>query len=292
MRPKLAAALLLALVGLAAGCTPKLRVEWTRPPRCILPESRKIALRVDKDGSGPTAAEVADVVIGVKNQGQVLNKWAAVGPVRNEFKAQLEREGLELVDEDERPDAILAVRPIDWKYALDQKPDLKHGSTLTKGSGRLDVRVQLLDAKNPKAQPQFLESYWATSSVEDAGEVEAMARASRAAAEVFLTDLRPTRVSSIVELDDDDPITEAGIELAKGNRFDAAYEAFSDAVAQSPKSGPALYDLAIMAEVRGEYDEAEKLLGTATKAAAKPLYYSALERVRRARKDAEAMRGK
>ena len=52
---------------------------------------------------------------------------------------------------------------------------------------------------------------------------------------------------------------------------------------------PALYNFAVLRESRGEYNEAESLLLKATQIDPKGVYYVALERVRAARRDAEAL---
>jgi hypothetical protein len=67
--------------------------------------------------------------------------------------------------------------------------------------------------------------------------------------------------------------------------------AFADAVARSPRSAPALYNMGVMAEARGSYDEAENVILWATELAQKSMYYTALERVRQSRRDAQALQG-
>ncbi|MFZ5468815.1 MAG: tetratricopeptide repeat protein, partial [Myxococcota bacterium] len=270
-------------LALVAGCTPRIRLERSRPAAVQLPIDQPIALQVETDGTAPSATNVMDAVIGV-TQGQVLNKWLAVEPVRNELRVQLQNAGYRLV-EPAQAQAVVRVRPVRWHYQLEQQKNVMHGS------GRLDVKLELLDAKNPAAPPLYSATYWGTGSAKNLGEPEAMLRAAQRVAGVFLRDTRPSRVSAVVDLDDSDPITEPGIELCKSGQFEAAYAAFSDAVARAPQSAPALYNLAVLAEARGEYNEAESLLQRATAISPKPLYYSALERVRGAQQDAQAMQG-
>lgn len=271
--------LALALM-VVAGCTPRIRIEWSRPARFVLPVEHPIALSVEVDGAAPTGENVVDAMIGL-GQGQLLNKWLAVLPVHSSLEGQLRRAGHNLVDPRSAA-LIVRVRPTRWSYQRDQK-----GS----GSGRLEARIEVIDPRNPAGQPLFADRYWATGGGGKIGEPEAMARASRALARAFLATLQPSRVSARVELDDSDPITEPGIELCKRGEFEAAYLAFSQAATQAPSSAPVLYDLAVLAEARGEYDLAESMLARATGLEPKALYFSALERVRRAREDAERMNG-
>jgi len=93
----------------------------------------------------------------------------------------------------------------------------------------------------------------------------------------------------VVDMDDSDPSVETGITLCRCGHFDAAYTAFSDLAAKAPNSAPVLYNLGVLKESRGEYDGAEALLLQAIKIEPKGMYYVALERVRAARLDAEAL---
>jgi len=61
-------------------------------------------------------------------------------------------------------------------------------------------------------------------------------------------------------------------------------------VDRAPNSAPALYNLAVLDEARGDYDKAEQLLLSATRISSKPMYYAALERVRAARVEVEQLR--
>jgi Flp pilus assembly protein TadD len=90
-------------------------------------------------------------------------------------------------------------------------------------------------------------------------------------------------------MDDSDPRTETGISLCERGQFDAAYSAFSDLASRAPDSAPVLYNLAVLKESRGEYDDAESLLMRSTKMDPKAIFYIALERVRAAKRDAEAL---
>lgn len=272
--------LLFAVLASAVACTPRIRITRPTPARFHLPTTQPLALEVKPDGVAPSATTVMDAAIGL-SQGQVMNKWVAVEPVRVEWNGQLHAASYKLVAAGQA-ERILRIVPTGWAYEIDKQ-------NLKAGHGRLDLRVEVLDARNPDGPPLFREEYWATSSVSNVGEPEAMLRAAKTAALRFLEDLRPGQVWNTVELDDDDPAAEPGIQLCKQNQFEAAHAAFSDLATRSPGSAPALYNLAVLKESRGEYDQAEELLIRATQIQPKPIYYSALERVRYARADAVAL---
>ena len=272
-----------ALLLFATSCgAPKIKLQWSSPAAFGLPTEVPVALIVETDGVKPTATSVLDTALDV-TRGQVLNKWLAVEPVRQELTAALQKKGYRIVD-GSQAQALIKVRPTGWSYALDsKKKDFRNGV------GRLDVRLEIYDAKKLNEPPLYTRTYWARGAAANIGEPEALLRAARSFPAAFFRDLAPRRVSAEVELDDSDPIVKPGIELCRDNQFGAAYDFFHDTVERAPTSAPALYDYAVMAEIKGNYDQAEALLIRATQLAQKPLYYKALERVRGARNDAQAM---
>jgi tetratricopeptide (TPR) repeat protein len=276
-------ALAVSLLAMTVGCSQhRIRIERTRPARFSLGANQPVALQVEKDGTPTTSHTVFEAVVDV-SQGQMLNKWLAVDPVRTELNAQMRGAGYTVVD-GAAASLILRVRPTSWSYQLEKWSDLRSGH------GRLQALIEIVDARDPNARPVFTETYWATAGADDEGEPEAMVRAARNLVQAFIEELRPYRVWDEVELDDDDPRVKPGIALCERGQFEEAYAVFSDAVASNPRSAPALYNLGLLAESRGSYDEAESVLMRAIEIAPKTMYYSAIERVRLARRDAEALR--
>lgn len=253
---------------------PRIRIEWSRPAQFVMPVEQPVAIEVVPDGTPPDVNTVVDAIDAV-GRGQILNKWVAVPAVLGELHAQLNRAGHKVVDAP-AAEVIVKVKPTRWSFG--------------NNGGRLDALVWVVAAKDPNGPALYQDTYWATGGGGRVGEPEALARASHQLALAFLRTLQPQRVSAKVELDDSDPAAEVGVSLCKDGQFEAAYQAFSDGVTQHPESAALLYDLAVLAEARGDYDLAESMLSKATGLAPKKLYYSALERVRGARADAEAMK--
>src|SRR4051794_4144755 len=102
------AGIALLTLALTACGSPRMRIEWSRPALVPLAPGQHLTLLVESDGP-PSATNVLDGVIGV-TQGQIMNKWVAVQPVRNEFDAQLRRAGHELAPPG-HADRILRLRP-------------------------------------------------------------------------------------------------------------------------------------------------------------------------------------
>lgn len=266
---------------LTAGCAHNIRIERTRPARVHLSTDRKIGVQVEAPPkvANEGAANAFNAVLNAA-QGQLVQTEMAVEPVRNELHQGLRTSQFTLVDAS-GADTIVRVVPTEWKYR--GPPPLQRGT----GTGTIRIRLEILDAKSPEKKQLFSEIYWASASASN--EAEAIFRASQKVARVFIDDLQPVRVWDTVELDDSDPVTKPGIELCDQGRFDAAHAAFSDIVERAPDSSAALYNLAILDEARGNYDKAEALLKSATRIQQKPMYYAALERVRAAKMDAQAL---
>lgn len=272
-----------ALLVAAAGCgAPQITIERSRPACIQVGSEAKIAVRVTTEGDPPERKTKALVDAAIDAAGgQFLNKRAAAEPLWRELERELGR-GVNPVVDLASADFIVLAHPTEWSY---------EGPILTQpdnpGHGHLRVHIDVVRANSPGEKPVYGSTYW--SKVEAPDETRAIEKAAHLLAERFTADLRPSRVCNVVEMDDSDPRTSTGISLCRSGEFEAAHTAFSDLAAGAPGSAPALYDLAVLKESRGEYDEAEALLLRATKIAQKPIYYSALARVRAARVDAEAL---
>ena len=251
----------IALLLLSQGCsTPRIRIERSCPPCIPLESDATLGLEIVIDSAGgPAAAE----------------------PVRFELTRHLQRGPYPLVGVSAAK-VIVRACPTQWSY--------EGPLVLLPGQNAqwcLRVRIEVLRPNSPNTATLSSSTYW--SKVHAPEEGQAIARAADMVADRFLADLRPSRICNVVDMDDGDPRTATGIELCECGRFDAAYTAFSDLAARAPDSAPVLYDLAVLKESRGEYDDAEALLLRATKIDPKAIYYVALERVRAGRRDAEAL---
>lgn len=275
-RPAFAIAALL----LTTACTHEIRIARTRPPRLDLATDRKLAIEVkagDEHGV-PTATDAARAVVGL-TRGQLVQPVMATVPVRDDLTRVLRNAHRTLVDP-AQADLLLKAEPTSWKW---RGPlPMQRGT----GTGTLHVRVDVFDRRAPGEPLVFTETYWASAEARNEG--EALLRASDRLAREFLRDLEPVKVWARVQLDDSDPVTRPGIELCDRGKFEAAHQAFTDIVARHPGSAPALYNLAVLEEARGELDRAEALLVDATRLNAKPLYYEAIERVRRTRAEVQS----
>jgi len=252
----------IAFLALLESCSaPQIRIERTCPP-CIQLEPRaKLGLEMVVENA-PGRQVTAEAVL-------------------RELDRHLRRGANPVVDP-RVADVLVRACPTQWSY--EGPIVLLPGQN---GLWHLRVRIEVVHANSPNVPCIYSSTYW--SKVHAPDEVQAMARAADLVSDRFVDDLRPSRVCNVVKMDDSDPRVETGIELCRCGQFDAAYSAFSDLAAKAPDSPSVLYNLAVLKESRGEYDEAEGLLLRAAKIEQKAIYYVALERVRAARRDAEAL---
>jgi hypothetical protein len=267
----------IALFALAQGCSvPRIRIERDCPPCIPLEPGAKIGLELL-----PLNVPDPGIVVALAAGGRALSRQAAAEPVLRELDRHLHFGANPIVDP-RVADVLVRACPTQWCY---EGPMLLLPGQ--NGLWHLRVRIEVVRANSPNAPCISSSTYW--SRVHAPDEVQAIARASDLVADRFIADLRPSRICNVVDMDDSDPRVETGITLCRSGHFDAAYTAFSDLATQAPESAAVLYDLAVLKESRGEYDQAEELLLRATKRETKPIYYVALERVRAARRDAEAL---
>lgn len=275
------AAWLFAAAALSACLPPRIRVTWTQPARLVLPLETPLAVEVDA-GPSPDGREIAGQVVDAFALRRT-NRLAPVEPLRAAFSETLARQGYQLVPA-AQAGLLIRVRPTRWHFDMDPS------KFLVGGTGRLDAQVEVLDPNDPGGSPRFRESYWATSSVGAIGEQGALDRTARRLVNMLLSETRPGQMEAQVLLDDSDPVVRTGLELCRENQFRAAYEAFARAVTEAPASAAAQYNFGVMAEIQGLYDIAENSVRKATELESKAIYFTALERIRQARADAQAMR--
>lgn len=275
-------ALLLALAALAlAGCKPlRINLRWDQAARIDLPPGSAVAFEVDP-GPPPDGREVTKQVMEAffLTRG---SREATVEPLKEALAEQLAAAGYRVVSPAEAA-LVITVRPTRWKFQADPQ------QLLIGGSGRLDAKVEVKDPRTPNAPPVFTESYWATQSVGVEGEPVALRRTAARVVNMILQETQPGTMTAVVVLDESDSVVRTGVELARDNQFKAAYEAFAAAVTSAPDSPAAHYNFGVMAEIQRLYDIAENSVRKAIALEQKPLYFTALERIRQARADAEKL---
>lgn len=275
-------AVMFAVSLFSTGCAHKVmvRMDWVQPPRLTLPQGA--AVFIDGHAAPVDGVDVVDGVLRA-DLGQVVRqvaKGASLPTLEQEFKTRLVQARFQTTDKNSAQYAV-RLTPTYWAYNASGRMGLD-------GTGKLDVRVTVVDLRNASAPPLYDDTIWGRAGSRGLGEVESMARCADAIAGEFLTLFSPSTGFGRFELDDEDPAVEQGIDLARDGLMDGAYDAFFAAVRANPQSAPALYDFAVMSGVKGNLDEAERLMTEATRFQQKKLYYRALEIVRGARQERDA----
>ncbi len=275
-------ALVFAVALCTTGCVRKVnvRMNWVQPPRLTLPEGA--AMFIDGNAAPVDGVDVVDGMLRA-DLGQVVRqvaKGAALPTLEQEFKTRLTQARFQPAAKD-RAQYAVRLTPTHWAYNSSGRMGLD-------GTGKLDVRVTVVDLRNASAPPLYDDTIWGRAGSRGLGEPESMIRCSEAIAGEFLNLFSPSTGSGRFELDDEDPAVEQGIELARDGLIDGAYDSFFAAVRANPQSAPALYDFAVMTGAKGNLDEAERLMTEATRFQQKKLYYRALEIVRGARQERDA----
>lgn len=282
MRKTLGLVIVLAATLSASGCVHKhsVRMDWVQPPRLTLPEGASVF--VDGQAAPVHGSDVVDGMLR-GDLGQVVRqmaKGAALPMLEAEFKESLAQRRL-LSVENGRAQYALRLTPTSWAYS-------HSGRTALDGTGKLDVRVTVLDEQKPTAPPLYEDIIWGRAGSRGLGEGEAMRHCAEAIADEFLNLFKPATRSGWFELDDEDPAVENGIELAREGLLDGAYDAFFAAVRANPQSAPAVYNFGVITGAKGNLDEAERHMTHATTLQQKRLYYRAIDIVRSARRERDA----
>lgn len=294
MRPlghPISAALVVALAVTAfagIGCSPpRVRIRRTLPPIAPVKPDTRIAVEVVPAPSAPSAKEVVERVFSIP-QGHFRTKADAQEPLAEHLDREL-RAASHLVVSRAEADLIIRATPIAWNYSGPSFAEelLVKRSEQREASGRLKVRIQIVDARARGAPPLYEGVRHGSSDVAD--DASALSGAARGLARRLVYTLRAREISYAVDLDDDDDRVREGIELCNSNDMKAATRAFKHVIARFPDSAAAHYNLGILAEGRGEYDAAERWLVRAQQLEPKPLYAQGLERVREAQRDAEVL---
>lgn len=88
----------------------------------------------------------------------------------------------------------------------------------------------------------------------------------------FLTLITPVKARSLVRLDDSEESMKDAVKIAAKDEYKAALDLFMKHLDKNPNSAPTLYNVAVMHDAMGNYDEALAFYEKAEKVAMKPLY--------------------
>ena len=257
-----------ALLGLLllGACAPTLRVARPTPAVVDLGPRARVLSLVQVDGPDDSPSVVVHTLKGrAARQGY--------------FQVEAWKPG-EPVDASGRR-AYVSLAVAEWSFAA---PRSGAGGTEPQARVRLLSRVARTP-EGPWSEPYetggLVEGSESTSDVSRAGESQLLVEASLRAVDDLLRVLAPRPRVEEVELDVDGPLLQPGATAATRGDLEEARASFESVHARHPELAAAAYDLGLVLEALGRWEEAEALYADAV--SKKPddrLYRDALESVR------------
>ena len=257
-----------ALAGLLllAGCAPSLRVARPEPAVVDLgPRARVLSLvRVDGPADSPEV---------------VVHTLKARAARQGYFQIEAWQPG-EPTDASGRR-AYVSLDVAEWSFT---SPQTKSGGTEPQARVRLLTRVSRTP-EGPWSEPYetggLIEGSESASDVSHAGASQLFVEASLRAVDDLLRALAPRPRVVEVELDVDSPLLQPGATAASRGDLEEARQSFASVHTRHPELAAASYDLGLVLEALGRWEEAEPLYADAvSKNPDDRLYRDALDSVR------------
>src|SRR5262245_20038772 len=255
----------LALLLLGA-CAPTLRVARPAPAVVDLGARTRVLSLVRVDGP----ADSPEVVVHTLKGRAARQGW---------FQIEAWKPG-EPVDSSGRL-AYVSLEVAEWSFAT---PRSSTGGTEPQARVRLLTRVARTP-EGPWSEPYetggLIAGTESASDVSRAGEAQLLLEASLRAVDDLLRALAPRPRVEEVELDVDSPLLQPGANAASRGDLEEARASFESVHSRHPELAAAAYDLGLVLEALGRWEEAEPLYADAV--SKKPddrLYRDALESVR------------
>jgi hypothetical protein len=261
-------------VALLAGCAPTLRVQVLKPGPVNLGAAKKLSV-VQTEGRR-SAREY--VINEVQKQGRSAGYFVVADRTEEGIAVKIAGRSVEVSGgkgNPQAPDEVgLRIDVLDWSSQKDSE-EIKNSKGYVTGvktfyRGKVVLGVT---AFNSQGRAVLAEKEYVGNTNGDSEDVAINASAT-AAVWQLLSDITPQYVSMDIRLDDDDPAQKPIIEMAKGGNLAKALEEERAAVAKSPNSGPANYNLAVLLDAQAQYQEALDAYTKAINLGTKPYYVS------------------
>lgn len=284
---------------LVSACAPSLRVTRLKPSRVNLGATRSVAvLQVNGEprAASQTIVELQRNVVDGRyyqlinaiNRGILLpvggGNYVDVGYVRSQLQA----------------DVYLVASVLRSEFVEERRTSTRteNGRSIDvvklhpKGYARVNFQVVMADGRVVVFRDYVGEHEGAGYERQSRVSVRAndyIDEAIRRAVAAFVADITPRRVVEYIELDDSEPALKPGIKLAQDGNLAAAESSWMQVLARQPRSAGATYNLGVLLETRGEFDEADAAYRKAIELSPKALYRDALRDMRRRLYEAQAL---
>ena len=300
--PRRALALGLLAATLCA-CAPGIEVTRLQPSRFNLGSTRRVAvLQV-------TARPRAQAIVLTQLQEQIVNRrfYKLINAVNRGLSITVTAAGTNIdvgsirqqVDADVYLNAN--VLRFDVRTTQHQETEYDHGKKYQVAEYRPEAHVRInFQVVKANGEVLVLRDYRGEDDGAEykAGESPSESRedllegAVRQAVAGFLGDITPRQVVEKIELDEDDPALKPGVNLASHGDLAGAEQAWRAVLAQNPNNAGAIYDVGVLLETRGDFDQAAANYKHAFELRPKSLYRDALQDLNRRLSDAQALQQK
>jgi tetratricopeptide (TPR) repeat protein len=177
--------------------------------------------------------------------------------------------------------AYVSIDVAEWSFA---SPKNSGGGTEPQARVRLLTRVARAP-EGPWSEPYetggLVEGTESASDVSRPGESQLLLESTLRAVDDLLRALAPRPRVEEVEMEVDSPLLQPGVNAATRGDLEEARESFASVHARHPELAGASYDLGLVLEALGRWEEAEALYADAVSKKDDRLYRDALESVRR-----------
>ncbi len=251
---------------LLGACAPTLRVARPAPAVVDLGAKARVLSLVRVDGPG----DAPEVVVHTLKGRAARQGW---------FQVEAWKAG-EPVDASGRR-AYVSIDVAEWSFA---SPKSSGGGTEPQARVRLLTRVARAP-DGPWSEPYetggLVEGSESASDVSRAGESQLLLESTLRAVDDLLRALAPRPRIEEVEMEVDSPLLQPGVTAATRGDLEEARESFASVHTRHPDLAGASYDLGLVLEALGRWEEAEALYADAISKKDDRLYRDALESVRR-----------
>jgi tetratricopeptide (TPR) repeat protein len=295
--------LLVVAVLLLAGteaCAPGIRVTRLQPSRYNLGTTRRVAVLEVNGNPNATPLVISQL------QKQILDRrfYSLINAVNRGLSITVTAAGTRIdvggirqqVDADVYVNAMITRYDYSEVEKQEEKTEKGRKYYVTKYQPEARVRVNFQVVKSD-GQVIVLRDY----DGDDTGtSYEAGRRPSRSATDLlesaaresvgrFLDDITPHQVVEKIELDESDDTLKPGIKMAEAGDLAGAERSWNDVLARSPNNAGAIYNVGVLLETRGEFDQAAGNYTRAFQLNPKGLYHDSLEDLNRRLADAQAL---